>query len=776
MNIKKISAHALAMIMSASLLTSCASAITFDKEFVEVKESKYSSVVENSALTIYVDANAKDNGDGSESAPFKTIPEAQAKIRKLKSGDGLPAGGITVFVKDGEYRITEGIVFTEEDSGTEDCPITYVSESEFGAKITGALLLSAEDFEPINEEEKSRLMDKSAAEKIVKVDLTKYGLTSDDLGEYIVSGSHHTGEFYEEYAEAYENADAEEIKGGNAQVPMTPEAEVFIGDKVLQCAQWPNEDWIYAKSLVYFGQSTWEKSRGDIINPDGPILGVDESVMERISKWSTHENIWSSGYISTTWADSRNKVEKFDYENNTVQFRYSETFLSEGHIEAQTTRWFFFNIFDELDTEGEFYIDRENGILYIYKTVDFSSERIKMSTLAEDIITLDNVSNITLKGFYISETRENGIMGTAENFTVDNCKICNIRSGAIRIHGNKITVQNNEICNLGTYGIFLEGGDMETLTRSENVIHNNYIHDWARVVKTYQSGVQVEGVGSLVSHNEMCNSPHQAVTWHGPYHVMEYNEVYDLQKETSDCGAFYSGKNLWSYGCIVRYNYIHDIGFEGADASGIYWDDGLSGQTAYGNIIVNVSGNGIIVGAGRDNTVTNNLIINPGRSPIWFDQRYRDAIISNGKSWNVDPVLLSNELLSYLNDTWYEAFPVYKDIILYFRDYDGDLNDPRLSINPANCVVKDNACYKVNETKVKHQDENVYQKINLYSHWKLFDSDMFSTITDNPIIYNDFSDFPGWHNGDFTMIENPQMLTLNPNFEPIPFDIIGRID
>ena len=53
---------------------------------------------------------------------------------------------------------------------------------------------------------------------------------------------------------------------------------------------------------------------------------------------------------------------------------------------------------------------------------------------------------------------------------------------------------------------------------------------------------------------------------------------------------------------------------------------------------------------------------------------------------------------------------------------------------------------------------------------------MFSTITDNPIIYNDFSDFPGWHNGDFTMIENPQMLTLNPNFEPIPFDIIGRID
>ena len=71
-------------------------------------------------MTIYVDVNAKEGGDGSESSPFKTIPEAQAKIRELKSGEGFPAGGITVFVKDGEYQITEGLVFTEADSGTEE--------------------------------------------------------------------------------------------------------------------------------------------------------------------------------------------------------------------------------------------------------------------------------------------------------------------------------------------------------------------------------------------------------------------------------------------------------------------------------------------------------------------------------------------------------------------------------------------------------------------------------------------------------------------------------
>ena len=134
MNIKRILSAVLATVMAGTTLVSCSQPNLENLlPFNEVKVSKYTSVVEGSALTLYVDANAKDSGNGSESAPFKTIPEAQAKIRELKSGEGLPAGGITVFVKDGEYRITEGLVFTEADSGTAECPITYVSESEFGA-------------------------------------------------------------------------------------------------------------------------------------------------------------------------------------------------------------------------------------------------------------------------------------------------------------------------------------------------------------------------------------------------------------------------------------------------------------------------------------------------------------------------------------------------------------------------------------------------------------------------------------------------------------------
>ena len=172
MQMKKILAASLSAIMAGTVLTSCSQPNTENLiSFNEVKESKYTSTVDGSALTIYVDANAKDSGDGSESAPFKSIPEAQTKIREIKATEGLPAGGITVFVKDGEYRLDSGLVFTEEDSGTEESPITYVSESEFGAVLTGGLILSASDFEPLSAEEKARLIDDTAKEKVVKVDL-----------------------------------------------------------------------------------------------------------------------------------------------------------------------------------------------------------------------------------------------------------------------------------------------------------------------------------------------------------------------------------------------------------------------------------------------------------------------------------------------------------------------------------------------------------------------------------------------------------------------------
>ena len=75
-------------------------------------------------MIIYVDANAKHDGNGSKELPFKRINEA-AKI--AKPGD-------EVLVLPGIYRENVNPI----NAGTEDNRITYKSEKPLKAVITGA--------------------------------------------------------------------------------------------------------------------------------------------------------------------------------------------------------------------------------------------------------------------------------------------------------------------------------------------------------------------------------------------------------------------------------------------------------------------------------------------------------------------------------------------------------------------------------------------------------------------------------------------------------------
>ena len=80
---KKIVSVVLSATFLISALVSCSQRGTMEKSFVEEEKNEYSAEVEGVALTIYVDSNVETSGDGSEAAPFASIPEAQAKIRAI---------------------------------------------------------------------------------------------------------------------------------------------------------------------------------------------------------------------------------------------------------------------------------------------------------------------------------------------------------------------------------------------------------------------------------------------------------------------------------------------------------------------------------------------------------------------------------------------------------------------------------------------------------------------------------------------------------------------
>ncbi|HNZ99857.1 hypothetical protein [Ruminococcus sp.] len=63
----------------------------------------------------YVSPEGSDSGDGSLDSPFATLERARDEVRKV---NGSMTGDIVVYLRGGDYRITEPVEFDTRDSGT----------------------------------------------------------------------------------------------------------------------------------------------------------------------------------------------------------------------------------------------------------------------------------------------------------------------------------------------------------------------------------------------------------------------------------------------------------------------------------------------------------------------------------------------------------------------------------------------------------------------------------------------------------------------------------
>lgn len=89
------------------------------------------------AVTYHVAINGSDDNSGSQAAPFASIEKAQESVRKaLKSHPGEP---ITVVVHPGTFRLKEPLIFTPNDSGTADAPVTYRAAESGEAILSGGM-------------------------------------------------------------------------------------------------------------------------------------------------------------------------------------------------------------------------------------------------------------------------------------------------------------------------------------------------------------------------------------------------------------------------------------------------------------------------------------------------------------------------------------------------------------------------------------------------------------------------------------------------------------
>lgn len=81
----------------------------------------------------HVSPDGDDNNPGTREKPFATFDRAQTAAREIAGKEP-----VTVWFADGVYPLSEPIVFTPADAGTEENPVTYVADNNWGATLTGA--------------------------------------------------------------------------------------------------------------------------------------------------------------------------------------------------------------------------------------------------------------------------------------------------------------------------------------------------------------------------------------------------------------------------------------------------------------------------------------------------------------------------------------------------------------------------------------------------------------------------------------------------------------
>jgi len=527
------------------------------------------------AVSLYVATNGNDAWSGrlpqpngaKTDGPFATLMRARDEVRKLKAGR-LP-DGICVEIAAGTYPMVGPLELAAEDSGTADCPVEYRAREGGQVRLVGGKTVSG--WQPVRDPAVLRRLDPSARGKVFQANLKAVGVT-----------------------------DLQGINGAGTY-RSDPGLELFFQDKPMTLARYPNQGYMRIADVL--------DDQGNVIKSPQASSSSGRFVCDdpRPGRWVGEKGVWLHGFWIWDWADLRVPLGAVDPAQHTVGL--------ESRQEVRKGQWFYAeNVLPELDSPGEWYLDRETSLLYFWPPAPLSAGRAIVSTV-RDLIRLTDASHVTFRGLTIENGRGSAVLiegGSRVRLVA--CTIRNMGNWAVLISGGtEHRVIGCDIYQTGQGGITFDAGDRKTLTPGGHVADNNHIHHTARWDPVYQPAIFLFGVGNSATHNLIDNVPHVAIGFSGNDQTIEYNEIHSAVFQSNDAGAVYTSPpdETWSMrGHKIRYNYLHNIhGFEGRGCNGVYLDDCFSSADISNNLFYDVA-NAILIGGGRDNIMTNNMFIN----------------------------------------------------------------------------------------------------------------------------------------------------------------------
>jgi hypothetical protein len=212
----------------------------------------------------------------------------------------------------------------------------------------------------------------------------------------------------------------------------------------------------------------------------------------------------SAGFLKYMWRDTRSPIDRVDTATRVLA---SSASLSASGVVGGGV-WYAYNLIEELDTEGEFVLNRTDGVVSAMLPLSLGEwggcvkngaivckTRLVPATPAAsaDLFQVIGAQNVTFRGVAMSGCKgiAVNIQGSA-NVTVDQCTITNVGTGVSVNAGGPsgagstgVMLQRSTIGYTALMASTFSGGNRTTLLTPNFTVENCHFHNFGAWVYTY---------------------------------------------------------------------------------------------------------------------------------------------------------------------------------------------------------------------------------------------------------------------------------------------------
>lgn len=527
----------------------------------------------------HIAPNGSNEGPGTMEKPFATLERARDEIRRFRKMKA-PEKYFYVVVHGGRYRVTKTLELSAEDSEG-----LYRAADDEKPVFTGGI--QVQGFTLVTDPAVLARLPEEARGKVWQADLKAHGVG--ELKPLVLGGF-----------------------GSGRGFKTHPVNELFFNGQPMTLARWPNEGFEHIADIVVDDGHTEHGRKGSRV-------GRFRYTGDRPARWKDDKDVWLYGYWFWEWADSYEKLAGIDLARKEIALE--PPYHKYGYRKQGT--WCAVNLLSEIDRPGEWYLDREQRMLYFYAPSDPRKATVELSLLTEPFVRVEKADHVGFIGLTWELGASDGIAIHGGN----NCFLmgCIIRRGAgdgVEIQGGyRHGITSCDIESMGRGGARISGGDRKSLITGGHGMIDCHIHHLSRIDHTYTPAVLLSGAGNEINGCLFHDIPSSAIRVAGNDHRVERCEVYNVVTESDDQGAVDMHADPTFRGNQFRFNYFHHIGSwrtpkQGTPCgqAGIRLDDAISGTLVYGNIFYRCSSGqagfgGVQIHGGKDNVIDNNMFI-----------------------------------------------------------------------------------------------------------------------------------------------------------------------